>query len=485
MAIDIRVAMRRVSTPGQRWPRERQRRWHRGSWALAFLLIAAACTSTGEEELPRDVQDPASVRTPAGATAFYRRVMADVPALLSRLIAETGVLTDELTASPAPVGAYGTFTRLDSRHDLSHLGGVDGLDRTLHHLRAQAREARGFLGAYAPDSSPALRGHLYALEGYAEIFLADVFCSGIPLSTVDFQGDYTLTRGFTTAEVYAHAVTLFDSAAALFAAAPGDSVWLQYLAAVGRGRALLALDSVARAAAAVAGVPDAYQYLAVVDSGWVYARSQHESTPAVPSVADQEGGTGIAYRSSGDARSAFLVAAAPDIYGNPLYLPAKYPETGPNTFLLAAGVEARLIEAEAALRSGGDWLGHLNALRTTGTFDTQPTESPDDDPAATDTLWHAGRGGIPGLAPLADPGSENERVDLMFRERALWLYLTAHRQGDLRRLIRHYQRDPSTVYPSGAYPGGNGQYGTELAVPMPVSEQEYNPQYTGCIHRNA
>jgi hypothetical protein len=143
-----------------------------------------------------------------------------------------------------------------------------------------------------------------------------------------------------------------------------------------------------------------------------------------------------------------------------------------------------LIEAEAALRlqppGSAEWLTRLNALRTDGTFDTQQN-----DDGTTTTLWHAGRGGVPGLAPLPDPGSPAAQVDLLFRERAFWLYLTGRRQGDLRRLIRQYHRPPETVYPSGFYPGGSGGYGSALVLPVPDSERANNPQYTGCFHRDA
>jgi hypothetical protein len=112
--------------------------------------------------------------------------------------------------------------------------------------------------------------------------------------------------------------------------------------------------------------------------------------------------------------------------------------------VLASGVEARLIEAEAALQAGdpATWLATLNALRTDGTFDVTPMSPPD-------TMWHAGGAAAAGLAPLADPGTAGGRVDLLFRERAFWLYLTGYRQGDLRRLIRQYGRTPDQVYPTG------------------------------------
>ena len=85
------------------------------------------------------------------------------------------------------------------------------------------------------------------------------------------------------------------------------------------------------------------------------------------------------------------------------------------------------------------------------------------------------------LPPLDDPGTPEGRVDLLFRERAFWLYLTAHRQGDLRRLARHYSRRVEMVFPWGSYPGGAGVYGTSVVALVPASEQQLNSQYTGCL----
>ena len=62
------------------------------------------------------------------------------------------------------------------------------------------------------------------------------------------------------------------------------------------------------------------------------------------------------------------------------------------------------------------------------------------------------------LAALADPGTDDARVDLLFRERAFWMYFTSHRIGDLRRLVRQYGRAQETVWPSGNYFKG-GVYG--------------------------
>jgi len=75
-------------------------------------------------------------------------------------------------------------------------------------------------------------------------------------------------------------------------------------------------------------------------------------------------------------------------------------------------------------------------------------------------------------------------VDLLFRERAFWLFLTGHRQGDLRRLIRQYGRSQSDVYPIGLYLNTAFSFGSDVTMPIPGSEFA-NPLYTGCISRGA
>jgi hypothetical protein len=73
---------------------------------------------------------------------------------------------------------------------------------------------------------------------------------------------------------------------------------------------------------------------------------------------------------------------------------------------------------------------------------------------------------------------------LLFNERAYWLFLTGHRQGDLRRLVRNYGRSQETVYPTGVYYGGLGFYGSDVDLPIPATEQ-VNPYYSGCFNREA
>ena len=64
-------------------------------------------------------------------------------------------------------------------------------------------------------------------------------------------------------------------------------------------------------------------------------------------------------------------------------------------------------------------------------------------------------------------------MNLIFRERAFWMFSTGHRVGDMRRLIKFYGRPAETVFPTGAWHKG-GPYGTDVNFPVPQAE-ENNP----------
>ena len=468
--------------------------WRRRAWLAVAALLLTGCSLDSilkSDELPPDVTDPAITKTYEGAIAAYNGMLGDFRDAIGRggninAIVIGGLLGDELQMGSSILGNQ--FVPLDAR--TMPEGEEDPQSATayqqLQRVRGQAAQAIGLLRDYAPEER-ALLGRTYAIQGYAELFLAEIFCSGIPLSTLDYDGDYTYAAGSSTEEVYRHALSLFDLALGL----TEDSARFQLLARTGRARALLGLGEIADAAAAVAEVPDDWTYtvqysaggganapnFAQISSGgtgwWAY------------SVSENEGMNGLDYRSSGDPRTA-ADSTGTNQYGYTLWHPSKYERSGGTPIVLAGGVEARLIEAEADLAvGGGDWLGTLNALRTDGTFTTTPAPTPED-PAAEDTTWHAGIGGVAGLAPLEDPGTPDARVDLLFRERAAWLFLTGHRQGDLRRLVRQYGRSAQELYPVGAYPAfGAASYGSDVTAPIPPAERTYNPRFTGCISRDA
>ncbi len=562
-----------------------------GSTGLTVGLTG--CTDlAGKPPLPSGVPDQQAVHTAAGARQAYAGAVATFgyvtvngsPSLgaAGSAVVDGGLLSDELmvnTAGGSPLDYLQTdpSTGLNAEYDvdsrnLPEGGASDHSYSTLQTMRARAAYALGLLAAY-DSTEPALRGHLDALTGYAELYLADLFCSGVPLSTLDYTGDFTYEAGSPTDSVYWDAVRQFQRAIPLLA----DSVrWLN-LARVGLGRAWLNLGQYDSAAKAVALVPTSYAYQLPVDwsvgwapNSWLTGQLNGNGGLSFPGsgfgamMADREGGVGQPYISSNDPRTA-VVPQGRNKFGVPLYFPAKYSanqEVAPLT--IASGIEARLIEAEAALNGfsvGSDWLTILNTLRTTGGSTAVPADTIADTLGVTDcanfcgtaysddpaqgqpvggfpvpqgyhlvdsviihpvspeifqycasnsaylpcqgpdstttvyvyvkpaqTLYFAGTGGVSGLAPLNDPGTTNAQVNLLFQERAFWLYLDGHRLGDLRRLIRRYGRPLLTVAAMGPYAVPVPQYpsyGPDVEFPVPNTERQINPHFTGCLSRGS
>ena len=131
---------------------------------------------------------------------------------------------------------------------------------------------------------------------------------------------------------------------------------------------------------------------------------------------------------------------------------------------VATGIEARLIEAEAQLKAGSaTWITTLNNLRAGS--------------------QKYGAVTTPVMTPLVDPVTPSAQQDMLFRERAFWMYMTAHRLGDMRRLIRQYGRGAETVFPTGNYFKG-GKYGVDITL-VPSQTETNNPNWTACTDRNA
>jgi hypothetical protein len=459
------------------------------------LLIGASAMCSPESlvsntPLPPNVPDPGSTENPAGALASYYGTLSLFNLAFAgksfggqnSAVVVSGMLSDELIAKEngGPSGVTDDQMPIDSRSlpeysstQLQLPGSGAAITFVtfgqLSSVRGQANEARGLLTDFGTPNMKALIGHLYAIQGETETLLADMFCSGIPLSTVDYNGNYTLAAGSSTQDVYQHAIALYDSALAL----SGDSMRFINLASVGKGRALLATGDYAGAASAVAAVPDGFSYVEDYPPPGV-GTSGTNGTQATPSfaevnlavggwevsVSDKEGTNGLDFRTSGDPRTASSEAGV-NTHGQTLYHPNKYSSDGSGPIVLADWQEARLIEAEAALKVGDlpTWLGKLNHIRE----------------AAND----------PALPDLTDPGTDDARIDLTFRERAFWLYLTGHRQGDLRRLVRQYGRSETEVFPVGAYRGAHGSYGNDVTIPIPAQERDANTKFTGCINRGS
>ena len=441
---------------------QRTTKFRRGSAARAagFALAGALVVSvTG-----CSIDDLLSVGDPDVATPGSLTGAAALPALLAGARSDfqvafsgasnsegqatyTGLFTDELLF----VESFDTRLQIDKRDVRSDNSNVEAVFRNVMRARASAEVAAERFEEFDPGTA----GHSQSLSlaGYGYIMIAENWCSGIPISRL-INGVEQFGEPESTDEIFQRAVVAFQDA--VDAALTADDDEMLNLARVGLGRAYLNLGQYAQAAAAVAAVPDGFEFVI----------EHSENTPRQYngiysftysgrrfSVSETEAGEGLPFRSANDPRVPVVLASVPAWDGSSsLYLTPKYPSRSADV-PLATGIEARLIEAEAALNGTGGaaaMYAILNDLRA------------DND-----------------MTPLTPGATMAEAVDDLFYERAFWLYLTAHRLGDLRRLVRDYGRSAESVYPSGQYWKLGQNYGDDLSFPLPLDEAS-NPNFVAC-----
>ena len=430
--------------------------------AVAALALAACNPDEALEVQDPDVVRPGDLNDKSGLASLRNGVIGSFQVAYSGggdqsnfghegIIQLGGLFSDELINAE-------TFTdriNIDRRNVTAANGSM-----VLNYLElSRARAAADDAARRYEELDPNTAGHaeMLALAGMTYVLFGEHFCSGVPFSTIDENENLVYGEPQTRDELFNAAVAKFDDAITVGTAAGNNN--LVNLARIGRGRALVNLARWADAATTVAAVPTSFSYDIEHSTNtdrqrngiWHYAFNN-----GAFSLANREGGVGLNYATSNDPRvAAFNTGTVGFDSETPLIISLLYDEaTTPAP--LATGVEARLIQAEAQLRAGNGagMVTSLNQLRSAA-----------------------------GLGPVADPGTQVGREDLLFRERAFWLYLTAHRLGDMRRLVRQYGRTATSVYPQGEYFKG-GNYAPSLVLPISADERN-NPNFQGCLDTNA
>lgn len=459
--------------------------------ALASLAAVGACNQDKLLTVPTpDVVLPADLTGAAVLPNAYAAALGDfqvayagsggnVPGTFGAtegLALISGLLSDELLNAET----FPTRIELDRRATNSVNGSLLPIFQLAHRSRASAELVSASYAQYDPTNPN--RAEVQALAGYMYILFAEDYCNGVPTSRVNSDGTFKYGDPQTGTQLLTIAVAKFDSAITLATAAGAAGANALNLARIGKGRALLDLNDATGAAAAVAAVPTSYVYNILHDENTSRQYNGVYSFTVASkrfTVADKEGINGVAFVSTNDPRVPVVRTGLGFDGGTPFYRTPKYtslsqvPARGAPT-PLALGTEARLIEAEAALRGGNDatLLSKLNEARAAAKTYSDLSPAP----------------ALP--APIAAlPTDAVGKQNLLFTERAYDLYLTAHRLGDLRRLIKQYGRGSESVFPTGIYnpvgaaaPGST--YGPDVNLPIPFEETN-NPQYKGCIDRNA
>ena len=339
---------------------------------------------------------------------------------------------------------------------------------------------------------------MLTLAGYTRLFFAENYCSGVPLSYPNPDGTVAAGQPNTSDQMLDSALVLFDAAlAAAKAFVPVSRTDTLVnkpnaiaFATVGIGRTLLDMGRITDAdtALSVAVVPTTFAYTIQHDLNTT--RQQNGVYSGIRKfkrygVANREGGVGLAWRDSLDPRTTFTRSPGTNRgfdNSTPQFDQLRYVDEKAS-ITLATGLEARLINAEAAMLRG-DLAGFkaiLDSLRAHPPAyilaGVQGTTSPGAAPTP-----------VAPMAPTVAPASPAEAVDLLFKERARWLWATGHRLNDMRRLVRAlgtrggYGLAVNSVFPNGPYFKNGLTYGNDVNYPIPLDEQN-NPHSQQCLDR--
>lgn len=464
----------------------------RGAARLAFaaavgLLPLAGCKDVTEPLLEAedpDLIDAAAADTPDGATGLRLGALNRFREITAGFESSTwlfgGLLADEWSTSSTFIENDET----DQRKIKTDNGSITGMFRRLNRVRTATNQAITGLKKFVPGDSLGI-GEMYFARGFAEMQLAQDFCSAIPLSEVlplpgGIRDSLQLAAPSTTQQVFERAVVSYDSALALVGSRTDTgSVRVARAARIGKARALIGLGRFADAGLLVTPTlaPTTYSYdqTFALTSGnnaiWAQGASARRYTigdslegnarnllvrNAIPffSVNNRAGDPRLPVRytvsSRGDttkSQDGFTFSRTTTLYGRL------------TSAAVVNGIDARLVEAEAALQANNPtgMLTILNALRTAGlkVGEVQLTAT--------------------SLPALTLPATRDAQINLLFREKAFWTFSRGQRLGDLRRLIRQYGRPQENVFPVGTHYRG-GEYGTDVNLPVP-QEEENNPQF--------
>ncbi|MEO5567144.1 MAG: hypothetical protein ABIR92_01545 [Gemmatimonadaceae bacterium] len=447
--------------------------------ALASVVTIAACSSFRDQLLePQQpgIIGPEATESPTAADALRKGALSRLR--LATVGGESiwmlaGLMTDEWKSGDT----FSQRNETDQRVVQTNNGNVSGMYQTQHRARGAAYDALASLRKYLPDSV-SKQAQMYWVMGVAELGLAENFCSGVPYGTI-VNGVPIYTVPLTTAEGFALALLHLDSALVLAVGTDTFTVSVRNAIQLTRARTLVNMGGAANMALAVAAaatVPTNYQYLQTFSlttaDNAIWSLNNSAKRWVVGDSFDTGGliQNAIPFASAGDPRvpktgstinssllrafdtSTWLVSQG--IYGRSDPVP------------LVTGIDARLIEAEGRLQANdiAGMMTILNALRA--------------------TTQRIGNYVVPVMPALATPGSQTAATDLYFREKAFWSFSRGQRLSDMRRLIRQYGRTQDQVFPTGQFFKGSS-YGTDVNFPVTIQDETPNPNWKGCLDRNA
>lgn len=459
--------------------RSRARRAVAPSMLVAALVIAGACSWKDQLLEP---QQPGTIGSDAVSDAIGAEALV-VGAIQSfsnatggsvSMWSAGGTLADEWMSGD-------TFFQTDDKDRRSVPAGSSSTSPWPQQTRGYAIDAAEALKKYEPSATAKI-AQMYFIEGWIEMDISEHFCNGSPFGrTVNGVPQYT--KQLTNIEAYNLALAHYDSALTFVGnATDAFAVSVRNSIRVAKARTQRDLAQFAAAATTVSGVPTnfAWNLTFSVNTGdnGLYSMNAPTANPRYVLGDSFQIVNGVKtllknslpFASAGDPRlpvvgktDATTPKAADGI--TTLVYTQVWGTNRSAPVTIVNGIDARLIEAEARLQANDipGMMAILNALRGS--------------PQQLGTL------NVPVMPPLATPATRDGAIDLLFREAAFWTFGRGQRLGNLRRLVRQYGRTQDNVFPDGPFHKG-GVHGTDVNFSIPDAEFT-NPNYTGCLDRNA
>jgi starch-binding outer membrane protein, SusD/RagB family len=457
------------------------RRVARGAVALAAIGLAGCQLDRVVRATDPDIVDPTFVQSVSGADGVrigaLGRFNANTTGGESMLL-YGGLMADEFTTGD-------TFTQrieTDQRSMTPENANLTTAYRGIHLARVAALQARVAMRQFPQPASVGGNewrlAEMFFVEAYSINLLAEHFCNGQPLSSLeDFKENPS--GPIPTDSLYRIAQAKIDSGTTLLVSTltTANDVRVRNSLLVLRARVALNQGNFTLASTAAAAVPTTFTWdqehtLTVRTPGvWSFVNNQRRyilsnnegplnmgyanatQDPRVPSCAP-----GTAGFNAAACTAAGFTTTRPFDSGNTAVPNSRYQliwDTDSRNVSLINGLQARLFEAEAQNQLGNfsAALGTLNALR-----------------AAPPSYVLPGRTIAP-LPAIVAPTTAAAQRDLVFREKGFWLFGTGHRFGDLRRMLRQYGMTQAQVWPTGTWqinrvPG----YGSDVTFPIPAAE---------------
>ena len=457
----------------------------RAGGALVAAALVSACNTTvtspdvvtnknlqGKAALPAELAGTYGNFAQAYLGSGYFASFIDAQAQESQVLV-SALFTDEMHENDF----FTNHLQIDLRAQTRDNTTLDDLWYLLHRARVSGDQTAANYAQF--DSTNPGRLTVLNFAGFSNELLAESFCGNIPLGSFNAAtGALVYGAPVGTDSIIRAAKGHFLAVLAIAAqdTQSANAPTVQYeamRATIGLARALAFEGNLDSAALVASGVPDTYvdsverSLNSPAEQNGVYYYTNIEVRYGITSG---EGGNGLNFAIDGANGDPRINVGAPHITTIIGYdgftldtIQQKYPQYG-SSGVLASAAEARLIQAEDFLKNGnsGQALAALNQAR---------------------------QDVAPGMASLSWPAgiTSSAMIDTLFAERAYDLWLTGHRVGDLRRLVRPtsgplpgYGRDQATEWPTGTY-FKNGTYGSQVALLVPRNEDN-NPSYNdaGC-----